>query len=195
MSSNTFQSQPIAHSLPGDRRDFWSVLRSALPGGRHDPEHPDYAPVFACGVLALALVAQVFLPHGQAVSDASPVLARRPRPVVAPVLPDYAAILQSPIFSPDRKPGEDQDAAPGSGPLNGFVVVGIATGRNFATAMVKGPDGSIRNLHNGDSIQDWRLVRIESAQLTFARDAARHVISVGAPAPAPASANDNGDDQ
>jgi len=154
-------------------------------------------PVFACGVLALALVAQVVLPHGQPLTDASPVLARRPRPVVAPVLPDYGAILQAPIFSPDRKPGEDEGAFAGAGPLNGFVAVGVATGRNFATALVKGPDGSVRTLHRGDTIQDWRLVGIESSQLTFTRGAARHVIPVGASneAAAPAASDNKDDDQ
>ena len=122
-------------------------------------------------------------------------LARRPRPVVAPVLPDYGAILQAPIFSPDRKPSEDDDAIAGSGPLNGFVAVGVAIGRNFATALVKGPDGSVRTLHRGDTIQDWRLMGIESSQLTFARDTARHVMPVGAPAGASApAASDNKDD-
>jgi hypothetical protein len=152
-------------------------------------------PVFACGVLAAALVVQFVMPLGRPVTDPSPVLPRRPKLVVAPVIPPYAAILQAPIFSPDRKPGEDEDAIPGSGPLNGFVVVGVATGRNFATALIKGPDGSMRTLHPGDSIQDWRLVSIERSQLTFARDTARHVIAVGAPAAPAASANDDGNDQ
>src|ERR1700733_12128981 len=118
MSSNTFPSQPIEPSLQADRRDFWSALKSALPGGRYDHGRPDFMPVFACGVLAVALVAQFMIPYGQPLTDASSVLPRRPRPIAAPVLPEYAAILQAPIFSPDRKPGEDQDEAPGSGPLN-----------------------------------------------------------------------------
>jgi hypothetical protein len=152
-------------------------------------------PVFACAALVAALVAQVVIPDGQPLTDASPVLARRPRPLVAPAIPDYPAILKAPIFSPDRKPGEDEDAVPGSGPLNGFAVVGVATGRNFAMALVKGPDGSVRTLHRGDTIQDWRLVGIESSQLTFARDTARHVMLVGAPAAgAAAAASDNKDD-
>ena len=195
MSSNTYPSQPIERLPPADRRDFWSVLRSALPGGRYDHDRPDYLPVFACGVLAVALLAQFVIPNGQPLTEASPVLARRPRPVVAPVLPDYPAILRAPIFSPDRKPGEDEDAVAGSGPLNGFAVVGVATGRNFATALVKGPDGSVRTLHRGDTVQDWHVVSIEPSQLTFARGAARHVIPVGAPAAAAATANDNGNDQ
>ncbi len=195
MSSNTYPSQPIERSPPAGRRDFWSVLRSALPGGRYDHARPDYLPVFACGVLLAALVAQFVIPSGQPLTEASPVLARRPPPVVAPVLRDYAAILRAPIFSPDRKPGEDEDVVAGSGPLNGLAVVGVATGRNFATALVKGPDGSLRTLHRGDTVQDWRVVGIETSQITFARGAAHHAIPVGAAAAAAATANDNGNDQ
>jgi hypothetical protein len=152
-------------------------------------------PVFACGALFVALVAQLVLPYGQPLTDASPVVARRPRPVTAPVIPEYAAILQAPIFSPDRKPGDEEDAVPGSGPLDGVAVVGVATGRNFAMALIKGPDGRVRTLHRGDTVQDWRLVSIQTSRLTFARDTARHVIPVGAPAAPAASANDNGNDQ
>jgi hypothetical protein len=151
-------------------------------------------PVFACGALVVALVAQVAIPYGQSLTEASPVAPRRPRPVVAPVLPEYAAILQAPIFSPDRKPGEDEDATPGAGPLGGFAAIGVATGRNFATALLKGPDGSVRTLHPGDTVLDWRLVGIDGTKLTFARGGDRHVMPVGAPVAA-APANDNGNDQ
>lgn len=169
-------------------------MRSALPGGGREGGRPDYLPVFVCAALAAGLAAQLVIPYGQPLADASPVAPSRPRPVVAPIVPEYAAILQAPIFSPDRKPGEDADAIPGVGPLSGLMVIGVATGRNFATALVKAPDGSLRTMHPGDTVQDWRLVSIEKTQLTFARDTARHSIPVGASA-APASANDNGNEE
>lgn len=156
--------------------------------------------MFACGALLVALLVQFTLPFGQALTEASPVSPRRPRPVSAPVIPDYPAILQAPVFAPDRQPGSDQDAASAGGPLGGFVAIGVAIGPKFAAALLKGPDGFIRTLHRGDRVQDWRLVAIESSQITFARDTARHVIAVGAPAAsaapttATATANDNGSD-
>ncbi len=116
---------------------------------------------------------------------------RRPRPIVAPPIPDYAAILQAPIFSPDRKPGEDEDSAPGAGALDGFTALGVATGRGFATALFKSSDGVVTTLHLGDSVKGWRLVGVESAKLTFQRDTARHVVPVGASAATPAAQNGN----
>ena len=191
MSSNTFPSPPIARSPPGDPRVWWSVLKSVLPGGPHDRERPELTPVLACGVLVLALIVQLVLPSSHPLTEASPLAPRRPKPVVAPPVPDYAAILAAPIFSPDRKPGEDEDSAPGSGALDGFAALGVATGRGFATALLKGPDGVVSTLRVGDSVQGWRLVGVESAKLTFQRDTARHVVPVGAPTTTPAAQNGN----
>jgi hypothetical protein len=142
--------------------------------------------------LVLALAAQLLIPETQRLTEASPLAQRRPRPIVAPAIAPYPDILQTPIFSPDRKPGEEEGAVPGAGALDGFVAVGVATGHNFAMALLKGPDGAIRTMHLGDSVQDWRLVGIESSKLTFERDTAHHVIPVRAPA---AAANQNGSDE
>ena len=142
-------------------------------------------------MLVLALIVQLVLPSSHPLTEASPLAPRRPKPVVAPPVPDYAAILAAPIFSPDRKPGEDEDSAPGSGALDGFAALGVATGRGFATALLKGPDGVVSTLRVGDSVQGWRLVGVESAKLTFQRDTARHVVPVGAPTTTPAAQNGN----
>jgi hypothetical protein len=139
-----------------------------------------------------ALAVQLLLPGAQPMTETSPLAPRRPRPVVAPTIPLYPAILQAPIFAPDRKPNEEEDSTPGAGALDGFVAVGVATGHNFATGFLKGPEGTIRTIHLGDSVQDWRLVGIESSKLTFERDTARHVMTVAAPA---AATNQNGNEE
>lgn len=122
------------------------------------------------------------LPYGERLPDASALAPRRPRPVVAPPLAEYPAILQSPIFSPDRKPGEDLGAAPGAGALDSYAALGVATGRAFANALVKGPGAPAQTLKRGDTLEGWRLVGLEKDKLTFERGAARHVLTVGAPA-------------
>lgn len=137
----------------------------------------------------MSLVAQLLLPGGQLLSEGSALAPRRPRPITAPIMPAFQAVLQAPIFSPDRKPG-DEEQSPAAGALNGFVAIGVALGHNFATAVVKGPDGAIRTMRTGDSLQDWRLVGIDGSKLTFERDTARHELPVGAPV-APASQNGN----
>jgi hypothetical protein len=148
-------------------------------------------PVLAAGALALGLAAQLLLPAARPLTEASPLAPRRPRPIVAPTVGPYPVILQAPIFSPDRKPGEEEET-PGAGALGGFVAIAVALGHNFATALMKGPDGAIRTVHLGDSVLDWRLVGIESSKLTFERDTARHEVPIGAPA---AVTNQNGSDE
>jgi hypothetical protein len=166
-------------------------LKSALPGGRQDRERPELMPVLACGALVLALAAQLVMPSGQPLTEPSFLAPRRPRPVVAPPVPEFAAVLQAPIFSPDRKPGEDEDSAPGAGALDGYAALGVSTGRSFAMASLKGPDGVVSTLRLGDNIQGWRLVGVESAKLTFQRDTVRHVVPVGAPTTSTAAQNGN----
>ena len=99
---------------------------------------------------------------------------------MAPVA-EYPAILQAPIFSPDRKPGQDLGAAPGAGALDSYAALGVATGRTFASALVKGPGGPARTLRRGDTLEGWKLVAMNRDKLTFERGDARHILTVGAP--------------
>lgn len=143
-------------------------------------EHPEWSPAIACGVLVLALALQVALPYGERLPTASPLAPRRPRPVVVTPVAEYPAILQSPIFSPDRKPGVDQGAAPGASALDSYAALGVATGHGFASALVKGPGGPARTLRPGDTLEGWKLVAMDREKLTFERGDARHVLTVGA---------------
>ena len=194
MSSNISPSPPTVHSPQVTRRDWRSVLRSALPGGHHDLERPEFTPVLAAGALLLVLVVQLLIPSTPLLPDGSALAPRRPHLVAAPALPAFDAILRAPIFSPDRKPGESDEAAPGASALDGFVPLGVSIGRGFASAVLKGPDGNIRTIHVGARVLDWRLVGIESSQLTFERDTSRRNIPVGKPAAA-ATTNQNGSDE
>ena len=127
----------------------------------------------------------MIIPYGQPLPQPSPVAARRPRTFVVPPLPEYAAILQSPIFTPDRKPGEDAGAAPGASVLDSYTALGVATGRGFATAVIKGPGDAAKTVRRGDTVEGWTLVGLDSAKLTFERGGARRTLTIGA-ASAPA---------
>ncbi|MGI8841973.1 MAG: hypothetical protein ACR2F8_14510 [Caulobacteraceae bacterium] len=140
----------------------------------------------ACGVLVLALALQVGLPYGQRLPQTSALAPRRPRPVTVPPVAEYPVILQAPIFSPDRKPGEDLGAAPGASTLDSYAALGVAMGRGFASALVKGPGAPTRTLRRGDTLEGWRLAGLDKEKLTFERGTARHVLTVGAP-PVPAA--------
>jgi hypothetical protein len=150
--------------------------------------------VLTCGALAVLLGVQALLPTAQPLPDMSGRAQHRIRPIAAPAVPDYPAILQAPVFSPDRKPSNDEDAAPGAGPLGGFTALGVAMGHGFATAVMKGPDGVVSTLHVGDSVNGWRLVGVETTKLTFQRDTIRHELPVGSQNPTPATPQ-NGNDE
>jgi len=75
--------------------------------------------------------------------------------------------------------------APGAGVLDSYAALGVATARNFASALVKGPGEAAKTLRPGDTLEGWRLVGLDKEKLTFERGGARHVMTVGAP---PASA-------
>ncbi len=120
------------------------------------------------------------MPYGRPLPEPSPVAARRPRILAVAPLPEYAAILQSPIFTPDRKPGEDAGAAPGASVLDGYTALGIATGRGFATAVIKGPGDAAKTVRRGEAVEGWTLVGLDSSKLTFERAGARRTLPIGA---------------
>ena len=116
--------------------------------------------------------------------------ARRTRPVTVPKLPEYAAILASPLFAPDRRPGDaGTSSAPANAPLAGYAALGAATGRTVATALVSGPGGKTQTLHRGDALDGWRLVALDRTRLIFERDGAHHALVIGAPAGDPAKSS------
>ena len=112
-----------------------------------------------------------------------------PKPAAEPAEPvsqNYAAVLQRPIFAPDRAPVVLQAAATGN--LNGFEVVGTAIAGNISAALVRDNTGRIMRVKPDAILQGWRLVSIDRTQLLFDRDGERRTIAVTA-APARAGAS------
>jgi len=186
--SNTLRSPRTGLWRPGAPRPWPFVSKSPPPTTPSGGEHPEWAPAVACGVLVLALALQVAIPYGQRLPEASALAPRRPQPVFVPPVAEYPAILQSPIFSPDRKPGEDLGAAPGSNVLDSYTALGVATANSFASALVKGPGAGAKTLKRGDTLEGWRLVGLDKEKLTFERGDARHVLIIGAQPAAAAGA-------
>ncbi len=120
------------------------------------------------------------MPSGETPPEAVVAGMRMPRLVAPPRPFEDRRILEAPIFSPDRKPGPDADAAPGASLLDGYAALGVAIGRGFATAVVKGPDGVAKALKLGADLEGWRLVGLDRGKLTFQKNDARHVLAVGA---------------
>ena len=134
----------------------------------------------------MILGVQLLLPPGAPPADPPGLAARRQRPVMAPPVAEYAAILASPIFAPDRRPGASGGTSEsgGGGSLAGYAAIGAVAGRGVATAVVTLPGGGIKTLRLGDEADGWRLVGVDRTQVWFERNGVRHALVVGAPAEA-----------
>ena len=109
--------------------------------------------------------------------------ARRTRPVTVPLIPEYAAILASPIFAPDRRPGDATAAtAAGGDTLAGYAALGAATGGAAASAVVSEPGGKVDTLRRGELLDGWRLIGLNKTRLSFQRNGVTRDLVVGAPA-------------
>lgn len=150
----------------------------------------------------MIFVLQLVLPYRSAMPLDSALAPRRARPVVETPLPTYSALLQSPIFAPDRaaRGGEAGPAGPAS--LDGLVVVGIAVRPGVASALVKSGDGPVTKLRPGQEIAGWRLVGVDPSHLSFVRDGERRILTLdphkavtGAAAHATTGSQDDDEDE
>ena len=127
--------------------------------------------------------AQFLIPWSSPSLDTAGLAVRRTKLVTIPPLPTYAAILDAPLFAPDRRPGETQvGPSAGAVPLAGYAALGAATSRTGATAVVSAPGGKVETLKIGDDMDGWRLVALSRTRLTFESKGGRQDLIVGAPA-------------
>jgi hypothetical protein len=138
----------------------------------------------ACCALALLLGIQLVLPSQTTLPDVQSRLPRRTRPVQAPPLPEYAEILNAPVFAPDRKPSVSGGTAQAA--ASGFTVLGLAAGRGVGAAVLKGPDGATHVARPGDTISGWRLVSMDRNHLVLEREGRRLSVGFDPEHPAPA---------
>jgi hypothetical protein len=128
------------------------------------------------------LIVQLVLPPSAPPSQPPGLAPRRQRPVVVPPVPEYAAILASPIFAPDRRPGASGDVSPSSGgSLSGYAAVGAVASRADATAVIAVPGGGIKTVRRGDEVDGWRLVGVDRTRVYFEHNGVRHALMIGAP--------------
>lgn len=89
---------------------------------------------------------------------------------------DYDAILERPIFAPDRAP--ILLTAQTQGNLAGYNVLGTAIAGTVSTALVRDTTGRTIRIKPDSTLQGWRLVSIERTQLVFDRDGERRTLPV-----------------
>lgn len=89
----------------------------------------------------------------------------------APGAGAYFAILDRPLFAPDRRPPPPPDAvveAPKPDPLAGLTLFGIFKGPEFSGIVARVND-RVRRVRLNEALGDWTVKAIEGREVTFAR--------------------------
>jgi len=128
------------------------------------------------------LIIQLLLPPSAPPSEQPGLAPRRQKPVMVPPVQEYAAILASPIFAPDRRPASAENPSGGDGgSLSGYAALGGVGGRDVATAVITLPGGGVKNLRRGDEVEGWRMIGVDRTHVYFERGGVRHALTIGAP--------------
>jgi hypothetical protein len=183
---DTFRSLPTARRSLGTLPRWMSGLRSQLPSRSVSSRSPELLPAAVAVLLLITAGLQVAMPSSSSLPETRPSAPRAAAEPAAPVTQTYAAVLQRPIFAPDRAPIVLQAAATGN--LNGIEVLGTAIAGSVSAALVRDNTGRIMRVKPDAILQGWRLVSIDRAQLLFDRDGERRTIAVAA-APARSGVN------
>jgi hypothetical protein len=105
----------------------------------------------------------------------------------------YRAIIERPLFDPDRRPVEplpEVEAPPppmaDSGPAPQepltATLLGVFTGEGRALAVVqRGSDGRMVRLSKGESVDGWKLIAIDVRSVDFERGGERQKLELTGP--------------
>ncbi|MFY3382636.1 hypothetical protein [Paracidovorax sp. MALMAid1276] len=101
----------------------------------------------------------------------------------------YFAILDRPMFAPDRRPPPPPDAKPEEpppDPLAGLTLYGIFTGADFSGIVARIND-KVRRVRVGEPLGEWTVKSVQGREVVFARgDETRAVTLAHAFGPRPA---------
>lgn len=147
-------------------------------------------PALLVGLLVAGLVAQfVVAPPVQPVGGTARVgsTGRSAAPAALPAASAAPVIRARPIFTPARS-GTGRGAGPAGDPLAGSQVAGTWSVGRQVNLVLRHADGSMRNLHVGQSVNQWVLTAVTPAGARFVREGTAVVIPLGGTTPpSPAS--------
>jgi hypothetical protein len=127
----------------------------------------------------LTLVVQLARPASapvQAKIEAAVWLAPTPPSVTTP---DYPGILSRSLFTPARAGAAGAGADdPASTTLSDYGLVGVAIVKGQGTAILRGPTGVVRALHEGDALLGWRLAAIGRDSIVLRQGDVSRVVPV-----------------
>jgi len=143
------------------------------------PASGEYTPALLGLALLGGLAIQLLLPVATELPD---VARRAGRPAPSPsgaVVPDYAAVLTAPLFSPDRRPGNSLAGGGGSAETQRPLLLGVASDRRSGSAVIRGADGAVHVLRPGVVWRGWRLVGVGANSATLVGPGGRYTAIVG----------------
>jgi hypothetical protein len=151
-------------------------------------------------LLLAALILQVLLPvttessasvapfAGRTTTPASRQTSEPPIAAVA----DFPQILARPLFSPTRTSADAvSEAGAAAAQLSDYTVVGSASARGRAMAVLRSATGQVLTVHTGDTLLGWRVAAIGRDAVVFEVDGRKRILPVAgtSPAGAPPLAN------
>ncbi len=83
----------------------------------------------------------------------------------------YFAILDRPLFAPDRRPAPPPDAkpvAPEQDPMAGLTLYGIFSGPQFSGIVARVND-RVRRVRVNESLGEWTVQSVQGREVTFSR--------------------------
>ncbi len=144
-----------------------------------------------CGALSWLIYREFMLgPSTEAAAKGSTAV-----PTTLPALPpesqfntlpieNFQAILERPIFSPSRRPPSVE--LPATTGDVAFVLKGILIDEDERTALFRSQrSGELMRLREGDKVEGWILVRIESNQVVVASGEIEKILELTYDPPAP----------
>jgi len=155
-----------------------SGLKFRLPSGQTSLS-ADLLPAVASVLLLIALGAQFATSSGIELPKRAKAAAAQTGLPEQPVAQTFVAIMEHPIFAPDRAPPplENEEA----GNLSGVEVLGTAiAGKDRAAALLRDSEGTFQRVKVGGAIEGWTLVSIDRDQLVFDRNGERRSLSLDA---------------
>jgi len=108
-------------------------------------------------------------------------------PEVIRSLAAYDAIIERPLFSPDRRPEAAEATAASSGPgeaeevtveIDGFRLTAVLRDGDSTTVLIEDRDGQTRTLHAGDRFGNWQLGEILDDRVTLVANGRRETLMV-----------------
>lgn len=103
-----------------------------------------------------------------AMSPGMAVKASAPNPASAATNPaQFLAVLERPVFAPDRRPPPPPAPPPPPDPMANIQILGVFSGANGG--VIARVDGKARRVRVNEAVGSWTLKSIEGRDVTFAQ--------------------------